>query len=126
MNCRQTSQLGMGVALLVLTGGCAWWYETPARHSSVWTPGSAFSITLHCESEEAVRAQQQTRVDEWLAAQPAAADAPSGNWYVDVLPELAAEDDWFDDECDSLLNTMREGSDELLSDARYERTGRRL
>lgn len=119
---KHCAQIAVCTAFLCMVTGCAWWYETPARQSAGSDPGSAFSITLHCESEEVVRAQQQSRVDAWLAMDPTAVD-----WMPETAPEAVEVDEaWVDDECDDLLDIMREGSLELNADARYERAGRRL
>jgi hypothetical protein len=126
MNAIRVASLSMVAGMVCLISGCAWWYETPARSQSAWGGGAAYSITLHCEPEEVVKAHEQDQHSAWLAENPASAEPSAAAWYADVLPGTGGDESLVDDECDSLLNIMREGSDDLLSDARYERAGRRL
>ncbi len=104
--------------LLFLGSGCATRMAGFHAPSDSETASSNFSITLHCEPEDPLANWEER-------AQAAAEEGMLWNEDPDEIlrADLAAN---ADNECGTLLETMREGAEELHSEARFDRARNRF
>ena len=105
----------LSTGLLVGGAGCAWRQPTSARTPNTDSHRSAFVINLHCEPEEEFADWEEQQI----------AEVERERLFGDAAAASLLSDDPAEEDCGLLIEAIQEGSDALLSEARYDRVRNR-